>query len=327
MTEEASEIRNLFVYGTLKSSEEVWNQTGKTFRKTKAMLRGYVKVQACGYDAVRRDPHESVDGWVLENVDQESLKQLDEYEGGLYRRVVVNVDLESGESVKTLAYVLPEPRWSKALRLVGWELTIPSMQDEDRVDSWRNKCRASTTPVSIFFAANSALLVFLGGRLVTQRPPCLQQWTVGVVMYVIVLALSLFTGGFGNLQNWRRKLALAAGAVLLAIVAYLSSYVLMMSHDFLSILGLLLLITSELFLVSSLEFYDSALNPDTHVVDVMNLEYGGSRFYFVALWLTVLSALVLFSPTHPVAVVMAPILWSAAIAFVNDFEDTYHVKQ
>lgn len=100
-------MHRLFVYGTLKEDNRVHAVTGKTFPKTPARLSGFRLVQSKGfYPYIVPSEADVVEGLLLEEVDEASLRRIDEYEGegGFYRRVAVRVSSVWGE-VEAFVYV------------------------------------------------------------------------------------------------------------------------------------------------------------------------------------------------------------------------------
>jgi gamma-glutamylcyclotransferase (GGCT)/AIG2-like uncharacterized protein YtfP len=98
---------SLFVYGTLQDSTLVTALTGRRLRRRSATLDGYRKVLAPGsYPYVVLDPEGTVDGFVLLDVDEATLRRLDRYEdeGRLYRRTEVIVRV-SGRHERAMTYV------------------------------------------------------------------------------------------------------------------------------------------------------------------------------------------------------------------------------
>ena len=101
---------NLFVYGTLQNPDKVKALTGKTFQRKSALLRGYRKyIVLCadgegGYPAILKDDEHVVPGYILFDVDRESMKKFDTYEGPEY--YLSKVSVECGETVfKAYTYV------------------------------------------------------------------------------------------------------------------------------------------------------------------------------------------------------------------------------
>lgn len=87
---------SVFVYGTLLDDALVECLTGRRFRKTPAVLRGYRKIAPRdGYPYIVPDPTGVVRGCVLNAVDAEALRRFDRYEdeGHLYRRTSVAVTI------------------------------------------------------------------------------------------------------------------------------------------------------------------------------------------------------------------------------------------
>jgi len=98
---------SLFVYGTLMDPAFVFQLTGRSLRRQVAVLGGYRKVSPKGgYAYVVPDPDGSVEGLVLRDVDDATLRVLDCYEdeGRLYQRTEVMVTVE-GHSEPAMTYV------------------------------------------------------------------------------------------------------------------------------------------------------------------------------------------------------------------------------
>ncbi len=99
-------MQNLFVYGTLLSSEITEKLTGKTFKTTHAVLDGYKMycVKDCDYPAILLEQGAEVKGKILLNVDDSALKILSEYEGNEYEKRMVKV-MCSNKVEDTLTFV------------------------------------------------------------------------------------------------------------------------------------------------------------------------------------------------------------------------------
>lgn len=91
-------MQNIFVYGTLLSTEIITKLTGKTFKTIPAILSGFKKycVKDCDYPAIIQMDDSSISGKVLENVDDESLKVISFYEGDEYVKQKVTVLINNG---------------------------------------------------------------------------------------------------------------------------------------------------------------------------------------------------------------------------------------
>ncbi|OCZ69371.1 gamma-glutamylcyclotransferase family protein [Acinetobacter pittii] len=104
-------MNQLFVYGTLcpnKANAHILEQIGGTW--TKASVRGIIHILDWGLDqglkAIVLDPQaEWVEGYLFSTEKlAENWQMLDDFEGFQYERVIVDVMLESGETVKAWTY-------------------------------------------------------------------------------------------------------------------------------------------------------------------------------------------------------------------------------
>lgn len=98
---------NLFVYGTLMDDEFVVRLTGRRVPREAAVLSGYQKiVPEGGYPYLVPDADGKVDGFLLRDVDSESLRLFDQYEdeGRLYRRTAAIVSV-AGRQQHCMTYV------------------------------------------------------------------------------------------------------------------------------------------------------------------------------------------------------------------------------
>ncbi|MBN6514580.1 gamma-glutamylcyclotransferase family protein [Acinetobacter pittii] len=104
-------MNQLFVYGTLcpnKANAHILEQIGGMW--TKASVRGIIRILDWGPDqglkAIVLDPRaEWVEGYLFSTEKlAENWQMLDDFEGFQYERVIVDVMLESGETVKAWTY-------------------------------------------------------------------------------------------------------------------------------------------------------------------------------------------------------------------------------
>lgn len=104
-------MNQLFVYGTLcpnKANAHILEQIGGTW--TKASVRGIIHILDWGPDqglkAIVLGPQaEWVEGYLFSTEKlAENWQMLDDFEGFQYERVIVDVMLESGETVKAWTY-------------------------------------------------------------------------------------------------------------------------------------------------------------------------------------------------------------------------------
>lgn len=104
-------MNQLFVYGTLcpnKANAHILEQIGGTW--TKASVRGIIHILDWGPDqglkAIVLDSQaEWVEGYLFSTEKlAENWQMLDDFEGFQYERVIVDVMLESGKTVKAWTY-------------------------------------------------------------------------------------------------------------------------------------------------------------------------------------------------------------------------------
>jgi len=97
----------VFVYGTLQNEHLVERLLGRRLPWQPAVLEGYCRMldASIGYPVVHPLAGASVDGRLLDGVDEKALAALDAYEGREYRRVTVRVQTSDGRAVDAYAYV------------------------------------------------------------------------------------------------------------------------------------------------------------------------------------------------------------------------------
>lgn len=100
-----SSVKNLFVYGTLMDKTLLCQITGKYFSAFPAVLRGFKKLDShLGYPYILPYKASKVNGLLIENIDPESSKKLDRFEGELYSRRRVTV-VRGGKRTACEVYV------------------------------------------------------------------------------------------------------------------------------------------------------------------------------------------------------------------------------
>jgi gamma-glutamylcyclotransferase (GGCT)/AIG2-like uncharacterized protein YtfP len=99
---------HLFAYGTLIFPELMERVTGRTFRRQTAVLRGYARfrLKDASSPALVPFPDTETDGVVYFDLDADTARRVDRFEGDAYRRVQANVETEGGEWVEAETYVL-----------------------------------------------------------------------------------------------------------------------------------------------------------------------------------------------------------------------------
>lgn len=102
-------MQHLFVYGSLLFPELTEKLTGKTFKSVVAVLSGFKRfaLKGCDYPAIIPKNSSDVEGLLLLNVDEESMKILTFFEGGEYKKQDVVVTSEKKKYTAT-AFVWAE---------------------------------------------------------------------------------------------------------------------------------------------------------------------------------------------------------------------------
>ncbi len=99
-------MQHLFVYGSLLFPELVEKLTGKYFVSVPAVLDGYKRftVKGCDYPAIIHNKKSNVEGRLILNVDNMSLKILTFFEGDEYEKETVWV-LTGTKKMEALAFI------------------------------------------------------------------------------------------------------------------------------------------------------------------------------------------------------------------------------
>lgn len=113
----------LFVYGTLQDERVMRAVTGKVFSLLPANLRDYQRFQVkdADYPGIRAVAGASVQGMIALDVDADSLRALDEFEGEYYVRNATRVVDGNGQLHECFVYVIV-PEWLHLLTLQPWSL-------------------------------------------------------------------------------------------------------------------------------------------------------------------------------------------------------------
>ncbi len=110
----------LFCYGTLMVPD-VWRRVaGRPRPGRPARLPGHALCRVAGtpWPAIVARPGAVTGGLLREHVTAAQLRRLDAWEGGLYRRVRVRVDVGPDRRLPAWTYII-HPRWRRRLRCDG----------------------------------------------------------------------------------------------------------------------------------------------------------------------------------------------------------------
>jgi gamma-glutamylcyclotransferase (GGCT)/AIG2-like uncharacterized protein YtfP len=105
--EEAEQMKHLFAYGTLMCGEIMEEVAGVLPPHGPAILSGYSRwaVQGESYPAVVPDVAGRVEGVVYQNVPDRAWERLDRFEGEMYVRQAVQIELNDGRTLPAETYV------------------------------------------------------------------------------------------------------------------------------------------------------------------------------------------------------------------------------
>ncbi len=114
-------MADLFVYGTLMCADILEAVAGKLPGRAPAVLRGYrrFEVRGEGYPAIMAFEGWTVEGLLCFDISQESWSRLDRFEGEMYLRRLVKVELKGGGIGKGYAYVV-RPEFEERLGPGEW---------------------------------------------------------------------------------------------------------------------------------------------------------------------------------------------------------------
>jgi gamma-glutamylcyclotransferase (GGCT)/AIG2-like uncharacterized protein YtfP len=113
---------NVFTYGSLMIPSVMAAATGKRFRVMKACLNGYArfKVKGESYPGIDYQPGAATDGLVHCDVDDLSLKLLDDFEGEMYKRIPVPVEVDQSGVLIAETYIFA-PEHLQLLSSEPWD--------------------------------------------------------------------------------------------------------------------------------------------------------------------------------------------------------------
>lgn len=111
------------MYGTLQDERVIRAVTGKVFPASPAVLRGYrrYRVKDADYPGICPDVSGTVEGLLLDNVDDGAIQALDVFEGEYYERKTVDAVSEAGGVRPCFCYVI-HADWLHLLSGEAWSL-------------------------------------------------------------------------------------------------------------------------------------------------------------------------------------------------------------
>ena len=114
---------HLFAYGTLMCEEIMLAVSGRRLTGIHCLLRDYERATIQGevYPGIVARPGKVVEGVLYSDVPEAAWERLDIFEGEMYQRSVIRVELEDGTLREAQAYVL-KPEFEHRLSASPWSL-------------------------------------------------------------------------------------------------------------------------------------------------------------------------------------------------------------
>ncbi len=103
-------MEQLFAYGTLMCEDIMSSIVGSEQPRIEGILKGYrrLKLQNEYYPAIIEQENCEVKGVVYYGVVESGWRQLDRFEGEMYRRQMVEIQIADGSEINAYTYVLKE---------------------------------------------------------------------------------------------------------------------------------------------------------------------------------------------------------------------------
>jgi gamma-glutamylcyclotransferase (GGCT)/AIG2-like uncharacterized protein YtfP len=115
----------LFAYGTLMCGSILEEIIQCSLTGCPGLLSGYCRrlLRDKAYPGIVPNKGEKVQGIVYGNVSAAAWTQLDDFEGEMYVRSMVPVELDNGLMVKAFTYIL-KPQYAHLLTDAGWDYSL-----------------------------------------------------------------------------------------------------------------------------------------------------------------------------------------------------------
>jgi gamma-glutamylcyclotransferase (GGCT)/AIG2-like uncharacterized protein YtfP len=115
-------MKNLFAYGTLMCDEIMEQVAGYRLSYTAGTLRGYIRraVRDEHYPAIFRNEKGLIQGIVYLCVPDQAWQRLDRFEGAMYERQTVQIQLAHGMMLFANTYVI-QPAFLDTLEEIDWD--------------------------------------------------------------------------------------------------------------------------------------------------------------------------------------------------------------
>lgn len=114
---------HLFAYGTLMCEDILFAVSGRRLTGARCLLRDYErgKIQGEVYPGIVARPGKVVEGVLYTDVPEAAWERLDAFEGEMYQRSAIQVELEDGALREAQAYLI-RPEFDYRLSAKPWSL-------------------------------------------------------------------------------------------------------------------------------------------------------------------------------------------------------------
>jgi gamma-glutamylcyclotransferase (GGCT)/AIG2-like uncharacterized protein YtfP len=101
---------DLFAYGSLMCEDIMRSVTGVELQHAQGVLQGYQRLELKNehYPAIIENNGSEIDGVVYFGIPEKSMEKLDSFEGEMYQRRTIEVQLVGGNIIKVSAYVFKD---------------------------------------------------------------------------------------------------------------------------------------------------------------------------------------------------------------------------
>jgi len=115
-------MENLFAYGTLMCADIMEGVSGCCLPAVPGILKGYRRwaVKGAEYPGIAPDEEGHVEGMVYRNIPETAWERLDRFEGDMYARQLVQIELNDGATLLAAAYVV-RPQYTGYLENTEWD--------------------------------------------------------------------------------------------------------------------------------------------------------------------------------------------------------------
>jgi len=116
------DLMNIFTYGSLMFPAVMKAVTGREFSSRNARVKNYARFRVKGESYPGLTPLEGAftEGVLYLNIDDLSVKRLDDFEGKLYERARISAEALDGESSIAQAYLI-KPQYRDQLSSEPWD--------------------------------------------------------------------------------------------------------------------------------------------------------------------------------------------------------------